>query len=82
MGWVERSETDTAYWNHAFAALAEGLCPDCSAALESRPLTTDAGRQVPIAACTPCETEWIQMPGAPRPARFRALAAIMRDLGR
>lgn len=61
--------------------LSEGLCPDCGDSLASRPLTAETGEQVPVLECAPCEAEWVTMPGAPHPARFRSLAAIVDELG-
>jgi hypothetical protein len=79
MPYVERDEADRDYWIHAHAALAEGFCPDCRQPIASREIISVDGQVIPELACAPCETEWLTAPGAPHPARFRSLEAIMRD---
>jgi formate dehydrogenase maturation protein FdhE len=81
MPYVERNEFDQEYWRHAHAALSEGFCPDCGQPIASRTLTGADGRFVPELVCTPCETEWLTVPGAPHPARFRSLESILRERG-
>jgi hypothetical protein len=81
VAFVERAEGDAAYWAHAHAAVAEGLCPDCGGPLASQPLTAEGGAVVPVSACAPCEAEWVSSPGAPHPIRFRSLSAIVAELG-
>lgn len=79
MAFVERDEFDRHYWAHAHAALAEGFCPDCGEPIASRELRGTGDQALRELFCTECETEWITVPGAPHPARFRAFEAIMRE---
>lgn len=79
MPYVERDESDQDYWTHARAALSEGFCPDCGQPIASRVISCVDGQVVPELVCVACETEWLTVPGAPHPARFRSLEAIMRD---
>ncbi len=68
-GFHEPDENDVRYWQHAQAAVSEGLCPDCTG-------TLSADRK-----CDPCTTEWIRFTGQDRWIRFEQTEATLQRLG-